>query len=606
MHVDEKVMVPMRDGVQLATTIYRPAVGGRPVHGPFPVLVERTPYDRHQKKLRQSGMFLARFGYVVAMQDCRGRFDSEGVFDTEHFRAQEEGEDGFDTIEWLAAQPWSTGNVGTIGISQTGHNQQSAAVLNPPSLASQFIGDCALNNWRSPVRQNGAFSQGIVFRLALRMARHSPAALDDPRIQARLDRAWRDVAKYRAVFPVRRGQTPLAEAPDWEAWYFDAASGTDYDEFWSHPSASQDETKEHWKDVPVCLTTGWYGHHLAQNIEKYRFLRQHHTSPVKLIVGPWIHMNILGASWSGDVEYGPASHRDDHDWVRLRWFDETLKSMHTGILDGPALDYFVMGTGDGRRSEEGRIFHGGHWSSTDAWPPADSQPLTLFLHADGRLRPDAPDEPSASSAYDFDPKDPVPTVGGNFHGSSGVSLTGEGGPFDQRGHPQLLPYCKDDLPLSLRSDVLVFETEPLDHDLEVVGDLSVVVFVASSAPDTDFTAKLVDVYPPTTALPNGYAMNVQDAIVRMRYRDGRKRGECIEPGRTYELTIPLQATANVFKRGHRLRLDISSSNYPLYDVNPNTGGPLGVPGPMSVARNTVFHDRDRPSHLQLSVRRVSQ
>ena len=604
VHLDRNVMVPMRDGVKLATNIFLPSVRGRPARGTFPVLVERTPYDKNQAKLHMAGMFLARFGYVVAMQDCRGRFDSEGEFDTKHFRASDEGPDGFDAIEWLAEQPWSNGKVGTIGISQTGHNQQSVAVLRPPSLKSQFIGDCALNNWRSPVRQNGAFSQGIVYRLALRMARHGPEAVGDERIQRLLYSAWRDVAKYREAFPVKRGQTPLAQVPSWEQWYFDAATRSDYDEFWSEPSSSQDETKENWKDVPVCLTTGWYGHHLAQNLEKYLFLSARLTSPVQLFIGPWTHMNIFSASWSGEVEFGPDAYREQLDWVRLRWFDATLKGLRTGMAEASGIEYFVMGGGSGGPDESGRLQHGGRWAASAVWPPQDAGSQALYLHADGSLRDDAPTAREQASRFGFDPKNPVPTVGGNFHGSGGVSLTGEGGPFDQRGRPDLLPYCADDLPLGLRSDVLVFESEPLTEDVEVIGDLKAVLWVSSSAPDTDFTAKLLDVYPPSRDYPEGYAMNLQDAIVRMRYRGGRKQAELIEPHRVYELEVPMQATANVFKRGHRIRLDISSSNSPLYDVNPNTGGPLGVTGPVERAVNTVYHDAERPSRLELQVRRV--
>lgn len=605
VHMDANVMMPMRDNVRLATNIYRPAVGGRPAPGEFPVLVERTPYDKNSSKLHMAGMFLARFGYVVAIQDCRGRFDSEGAFDTKHFRAQEEGPDGYDTIEWLARQPWSTGKVGTIGISQTGHNQQSAAVLRPPGLASQFIGDCALNNWRSPVRHNGALHQATSFRLALRMARDGPEALRDPRIARTLEQERKEIDKYRLLFPVRRGETPLAQVPDWEEWYFNTATQSDYGPFWSDPSSSQDETKENWKDVPVCLTTGWYGHHLGQNLEKYLFLKSRLTSPVKLFIGPWQHMNIFESSTSGDVEFGVDAYQEHLDWVRLRWFDATLKGLDTGILDGPGLVYFLMGGGSGRRTARGKLVHGGRWKATEAWPPDEAEPIELHLHPDGTLQSESTAVQEAHSSLLFDPRDPVPTIGGNFHGSDGVSLVGEGGPFDQRGYPDLLPYFKDEMPLALRNDVLVFSTPPLEEDLEIVGDITVRLWVSSSAKDTDFTAKLVDVHPPNDDFPRGYAMNIQDALMRMRYRGGRKVGELIEPDTVYELEIPLQATANLFRTGHRIRLDISSSNFPLYDVNPNTGGPLGVPGPVESALNVVYHDAARPSRLHLSVVRKS-
>lgn len=603
VQVDTNVMIPMRDGVKLAANVFFPAWRGRKAKGEFPVLVERTPYDKNQEKLRIAGMFLARFGYVVVMQDCRGRYDSEGAFDTKHLRASDEGPDGYDTVEWLARQPWSNGKVGTIGISQTGHNQQSLAVLRPPSLASQFIGDCALNNWRSPVRTNGAFTQGLVYRLALRMARHGPEALADPRIARLLDETWKNVGKYHDAFPIRRGQTPLAQVPDWEDWYFDAATRSDYDEFWSEASSSQDGTKQDWKDVPVAFTTGWYGHHLAQSLEKYAFLRTQLSSPVKLFIGPWIHTNIFMASWSGNVEFGAEAHREHLDWLRLRWFDATLKGHDTGVLDGPGIQYFRMGGGSGRRDGSGRLQHGGSWEASDTWPPEATTTETLYLHASGSLDPDPPTATRSSTRYVFDPHQPVPTVGGNFHGSDGVSLMGEGGPFDQRGHPRLLPYCQDDLPLALRHDVLVFSTPELAEDVEVTGDVKLVLWVSSTAPDTDFTAKLIDVYPPSEDHPEGYAMNLQDTILRMRYRDRRETAELIEPGEVYRVELSLQATSNLFAKGHRIRVDVSSSNHPLYDVNPNTGDPLGLPGPKLSAINTVHHDAERPSHLSLDVRR---
>jgi putative CocE/NonD family hydrolase len=262
-----------------------------------------------------------------------------------------------------------------------------------------------------------------------------------------------------------------------------------------------------------------------------------------------------------------------------------------------------MGTGDGHKDADGRLFHGGYWEESREWPLAGTHFVDLYLHADGSLRPQAPDREVAPTRYQFDPRDPVPTIGASAASSEPMYA---GGAFDQRERPftgnartgfygSKPPY----LPLRARPDVLVFQTGPLPEDVKVAGPIRVELHASSSAPDTDFTAKLIDVYPPTEAFPRGFEMNLTDGIVRARYRGGRRAQGLLEPGRVYPFTIEPFPTANVFKKGHRIRVDISSSNFPRFDVNPNTGEPLGRSRRQATAENSIYHDALRPSHVVL-------
>jgi putative CocE/NonD family hydrolase len=263
---------------------------------------------------------------------------------------------------------------------------------------------------------------------------------------------------------------------------------------------------------------------------------------------------------------------------------------------GRALD-IGTGTGDDRRSPAGRLRHGGTWRAECEWPLARARPTALYLHADGSLAPQKPSEEGSSTTYTFDPKHPVPTIGGNI--SSNANLMTNGG-YDQRPRDDTHA-AANRLPLSERQDVLVFRTAPLEADLEVTGTVEVRLWVSSTAPDTDFTAKLIDEIPPNPDYPLGFDLNIGDSILRLRYREGLDRQVLLKPGEIVPITIRLYPTANVFKRGHRIRVDVSSSNYPRFDVNPNTGDPLGQNRRAVSADNTVFHDAARPSHVVLPV-----
>lgn len=275
--------------------------------------------------------------------------------------------------------------------------------------------------------------------------------------------------------------------------------------------------------------------------------------------------------------------------LRRQWFDRWLKDIADATADAPPVRLFVMGGGSGRKTAAGRLDHGGEWISATGWPPPNSVERSFYLREAGKLSEKPPSEATPPLTYDFDPSDPVPTVGGSL--TSGEPVF-SGGAFDQRedGKPPVLP-------LSARRDVLTFETEPFQQDLAVVGPVEIRLFVSTDAPDTDFTAKLIDVHPPSDDYPAGFAMILTDGIFRCKFRHSFEAPEPVEPGRILAIRIEPFATANRFKAGHRLRLDISSSNFPKYDVNPNTGEPAGLGRTRRIARNTVYLDRDRPSRL---------
>jgi hypothetical protein len=592
--------VPMRDGVELVADVYLPASpDGKRTEGAVPTIVERTPYDRRRTDLYLTACFFASRGYAYVLQDCRGRYESGGDFSfqmnaLEHL-------DGYDTVEWIANQEWSDGQVATTGISFTGANQQALATERPPHLTTQVILDTGFNYWSQSIRCGGAFSEGVHLPYAIWMALSGHEAQADPVVRATLAEALENIDDWLESRPLERGNSPLAAAPTYEAWYFELAEHGDYDGTWRDALPSLEANIDRYPDIPVCLASGWYGHHATGNLAKYEALTRRNQSMVKLVVGPWLHtFDYMQQSSAGEIELGNDAARNLNDF-RLRWFDHWLKGIDTGIgLEAP-IEYFVMGGGSGRRLRDGKICHGGHWKETSVWPPAEASTRRLYLRADGRLDGERPSERESSTTYTFDPQDPVPTVGGAVQPPLGEERTlMYAGGYDQRARPEL-PLCRDSLPLATRHDVLVFRTPPLAREQEVTGPLACRIWVSSSAADTDFTVKLVDEFPASQDYPAGFALNLCDTIVRMRYRNGRTSAELIVPGEIYELEIEIPSVSNLFAVGHSIRLDVSSSNAPRFDVNDNTGGPLGRSTGGQKARNTVYHDRERPSHLMLSL-----
>jgi putative CocE/NonD family hydrolase len=404
-----------------------------------------------------------------------------------------------------------------------------------------------------------------------------------------------EIRDYVRMLPLRPGTTPLKFAPDYEAWIVEAMRHGDNDSFWMDMGSSVVDHVREYKDVPVYHVTGWYDSWGSQVANlNYVELARAKKSPQRLIIGPWTHGG-QGQSFSGIAEFGSDAAIDLNE-LRLRWYDRWLKGLENGVEKEAPVRIFVMGSGEPRKTSEGRLFVGGRWRDEREWPPKRAVDTPYYLHAEGALAPEKPGS-SRPTSYRFDPHNPVPTLGGNVS-SEGVLMPR--GAQDQRCHPDHW-LCDDRLPLSARSDVLVFQTAPLERDIEVTGRVIVKLWASSDGPDTDFTAKLIDVYPPNRDYPAGVDLNIGDSIVRARYRDSLTTPKMLTPGEPQEFTIEMYPTSLVFRRGHRIRLDISSSNFPRFDVNPNTGEPLGQQRRWRVAENTIYHDAQHSSRIVLPV-----
>ena len=601
--IEHNVMAPMPDGVELAADIYYPAFGESRAPGTFPVILERTPYNKAAAAQVTKGKYFARRGYVCVIQDVRGRFASEG----EWYAFAKEAEDGYATVEWLGAQSWSTGKVGTMGDSYAGSDQSALATLNPPHLATMIVAVGASNYYHSSMRHNGALEQRF-FIYALRMAATSKEADADPALKTALQQVLMEkVPEMVRQFPLKAGTTLLRRLPSYERWALDILTHADYDDYWKGfrgytPSEYYDEHA----DVPTLYWGGWYDSYARNTTESYVRLSALKTSPQYLLMGPWTH-GQYEVTHAGDLDFGTEAHVNYLD-MKLLWFDHWLKGLHSEAADWSPVRFFTMGTGDGRRVIQGapggprdfpgRIYHGGTWRNAPDWPLPGARFTPYYLHGGGMLSPDEPSaDASEPSRFTFDPRNPVPTIGG---GISAVDDTMQPGGFDQRGRADFFG-CQDTLPLNARPDVLTFQSPPLDEALEVTGPIEMHLWASSSALDTDFTAKLIDVYPPSTEHPDGLAINITDSIIRARYRNGYEKPELLTPGQACELVFQLYPTSNVFKAGHRVRLDISSSNWPRFDVNPNSGGLLGLEQRCQEAHQTVYHDAEHPSHVVLPV-----
>jgi putative CocE/NonD family hydrolase len=575
--VREDLRVPVRDGTRLALDLYLPARGGKPPEGKHPTLLARTPYNK--AGLAAEARWYAAHGYAVVVNDVRGRYASEG-----HWRfLLDDPDDGSDIVQWLAKQPWCNGKVGTFGTSYVGGTQHALACTRPPQLACMIPVDSVSNCGIAGIRHGGAFELRFMNWIFTIGAPNAREALADPKLKEALEANGKRMPQHLLHLPIRPGTTPLKVVPDYERWLVEAMRHADDDAYWKQPGYSVIDNVDRYADVPVYHVTGWYDSWCRQNVLNWQALSKAKKSPQRLIIGPWTH-GSQGKHFAGEVEFPPEAALDFNAW-RLRWFDHWLKGADNGVEDDGPVRLFIMGGGDGRKSNDGRLRHGGHWRDERAFPPERTRFTPYYLHADGSLSPERPKESAAATTFRFDPADPVPTIGGNLSSVGGIL---EAGGFDQRCRGTTL-FAHDQLPLSERRDVLVFQTPPLKEDVEVTGPLVVHLAVSSSAPDTDFTAKLLDVYPPSSDYPLGFDLNIGDSITRMRYRNSLEKAELMEPGAVYQVAIHLYPTANVFAKGHRIRLDISSSNYPRFDVNPNTGEPLQQHRRMVPADNTVYH-----------------
>lgn len=595
-------MVPMRDGVRLATDVYLPSGDG-----PFPVLLERTPYDKRgtnhgdftaaapvPRSKPEIARWFADAGYAFVLQDCRGRYGSEGNF-TKYL---DEGKDGVDTLAWLREQSWCDGRIGTLGLSYGAHVQSALACLDPLGLGAMFLDSGGFSSaYHGGVRQGGAFELKQL-TWARKHALFAPETAADPERRAALEAE--DIAEWIG----RRwtiGNSPLRAAPEYERYVVEQWDNDRLSDFWRRNGLYARGSYETYADVPMVHMSSWYDPYSTTAIDNFTGLAPIKRGPVKLVLGPWTH-GQRSVSYAGDVDFGPEAPLDgqigeDYFALRRDWFDRHLLGRDAPEHLPAPVRIFVMGGGSGRRNAEGRLDHGGTWRDEQEWPIARTVPTAFYLQGDGALVATPPAAGAAPLSYDFDPADPVPTIGGAI--ASGAPLMSAGA-YDQVETNGLFGATAPGRPLAERPDILVFETAPLAEDVELTGSVVAQLHVSSSAPDTDFTIKLVDVYPPNPDYPQGFAMNLTHGILRARFRASFEHPEPMEPGTIHVLTIPTFPTSNRFLAGHRIRIEVSSSNFPHFDVNPNVD--WRVPGAeRQVARNTIYVDSDRPSSVVLPI-----
>lgn len=565
-------MVPMRDGVRLAADIWRPDTDQ-----PVPVLVSRTPYGKDMIALASEPAELATAGFAVVVQDCRGRFGSEG----EWGYIECEAPDGYDTVEWAAAQPWSNSRVGMFGASYMGYTQWLAAILRPPHLEVMAPECCAADYWVASFDPGGTFrlAQRLGWTASLIAAMAPDWGIDDPALD-RLRQAFlaARTAVVRgdasAIRTTREATRVLLDdvfrtrpIQDNKLWHGRAGW---LDEIFDH----EDRDDSNWRrlnpsthyadlDLPAIHVGGWYDVHLAGILQNFTGMQRQAPTPrareaQRLVVGPWAHWTPL-VPVVGDIDFGPEA-TFNPTRMRVAWFRHWLQ-------EGPDPDWapvriFVMG--------ENR------WRDEQEWPLARTSYTPWYLGLDGRLGPSEPVGEEPPDAFTYDPRHPAPTLGGRLLGSGEVA-----GPVEQSA-------------LNDRADVLTYTSEPLAAPMEVTGPLWLDLWAATDAPDTDFTAVLVDVH------PDGRGWNLSEGAVRARHSGTPTP---LVAGAVYRFTVDLIATSVVVPAGHRLRLHISSSSFPEWEPNPNTGRPVGTDTDADVrtARQQVFHDARHPSHVVLPV-----
>lgn len=588
--------VTTRDGVRLATDIYLPEGAG-----PFPVILERTPYGKREvsrseisvadpvaKPREAVAAFFTAAGYAVAYQDCRGRYGSEGVF----VKYLSDGPDGYDTLAWLVEQPWCDGRVATMGLSYAAHTQAALGCLDPPGLVAQILDSGGFANaWEGGIRQGGCFELKQA-TWAHKQALLAPESAADPLRHAAL--AAEDVRAWFARMPWKRGHSPLRHAPDYEAYLFDQWEHGAFDAFWKQCGIWAEGWHDRYAHVPAVHMSSWYDPYPRTATSNYRGIRG--GAGQSLILGPWTHGD-RSVTFAGEVDFGEASTIDSWagSWLayRRRFFDHHLRG---ASWDEPRARIFVMGGGSGRRNAEGRMEHGGRWIGATDWPVPGTRFAGFHLHPDGSLAEATPPAGGMARAWRADPLDPVPSIGGAI--TSGEPVM-KGGGFDQVERPDIFGSRAPFLPLASRRDVVVWQTPPLQRDVQVIGPLEAEIWFASDAPDADLHLKLIDVYPPSADYPGGYALNLAHGALRLRYRDDPSAPRALPEATPVRVTVKLIPTANLFRAGHRIRLDIAASNFPHFDVNPQSFEPEGTGFTPRVAIHHIFCDADRPSRIVL-------
>lgn len=571
--IEKNLKVPMRDGVELLTDVYRPEP-----EGPVPAIVQRHPYDKEHEAFRNQSIDVLRVvqqGYAVVTQDSRGTYSSPGEFDL----LADEARDGADTIEWAAAQPWSTDKVGMVGASYYGATQWLAAREAPRHLAAIAPFRSSPDYYGGWAYRGGAFELG--FQLLWSLILGSGEMLR--RIgegRATIEQLLEHLRGADAAGELywRLPLNDLTELGDLAPHYFDWLGHPSYDAYWQSVAPATDFGAI---QAPALSIGGWFDIFLRGTLAGYQSLKALGGSAAarrpRLVIGPWAHGQAFGAFPEREFGVLASAEAADITGMQLRWFDRHLKGIEDGYDSEPSVKIFVMGPNVWRYEED--------------WPLPDTTFTDYFLQSggnansasgDGALDEAAPGD-EKEDVFLYDPRNPVPTIGGESF-LPALFIGANSGPRDQSA-------------LEARHDVLCYTTLPLEHEIEVTGPIELILQCSSSACDTDFTGKLVDVS------PDGRAEIVTDGILRMRYRDSLSDPVLLEPGQVYEVRIDLSATSTVFAAGHRLRLEVSSSNFPRFDRNTNTGRVIADDGPddLEVAVNRVFHDHARPSRLVLPI-----
>jgi len=591
------VMVPMRDGVMLAADFYYPAMDGKAVTEKLPVVLMRTPYNKERWNPAVP-RFFATHGYLSVCQDCRGRYKSGGNW----FPFRDEPQDGYDTVEWLAGHPSCNGKVGMHGVSHMAWVQYHAATQHPPHLVT-IIPHCGpINAYKYCMHLGGTLLvSSLQWNVEMAMTGHE--AQRDPGIARAIGpmRHGEDFLRVASQLPWQRGKTPLAAVPQYEDAVFKLFfENYDYNDFWRQPGFGMDEYLDKFPDMPMLSVVGWYEIYPRSVVDTHEKMVGRGRKNQFLLCGPWTHNNTNASC--GDVNFGSEASSipgvGSFDRFQAEWLNRWMKGDEKAQIGKP-IKIFVMGGGDGRRGAGGRLNHGGRWFTGDVWPPQGTRMTPFYLQAGGALSLEKPSAAGSATSYDYDPRNTVSSDGRceiDYGPAVGNGFTGMG-PRDQVQHRTLPGHGEPGKPVADRKDVLVFQTAPLAHDVKMGGDIRANLHISSDAPDTDFSVKLIDVYPPNDDYPRGYAFPVTDGVLRARYRGGFDKPQMLEAGKTYAITIPLQPAANLFEAGHRIRIDISSSSFPNFDINRNTGDPRDPS--WRIAHNTVHHDAGECSSIEL-------
>jgi uncharacterized protein len=558
IRIENRVPIRMRDGVVLYADVYRPAEEGR-----HPVLVSRTPYSTERfPTAYDAAVYLSRRGYVYVFQDVRGRHESDGRWEPFY----DDEKDGYDTIEWAAKQPWSSGKVAMQGGSYLGQNQWRAAQAAPPGLVTIFPAVASTSIYHDWITLNGAWR--LSFNFGWGPVRQESRIMQNPgphTIEGLRAIHYDEVQRH---LPLNTMQQLVGRSA---RFYEDWLANPDYNDYWKPLNV---EERFERIAIPVHTFGGWFDIFSQGTLRGYVGMSQKGATEKarrgsNIVIGAWGHGSTQK---TGDIDFGAGAHVDQQA-LEVRWYDYWLKGIENGLESEPPVKLFVMGRNQ--------------WVFENEYPLARTDYRPMYFtsggaantqNGDGRLTWEKPSRPSSPDRFRYDPNDPVPSVGGN----NCCGTPTPAGPRDQR-------------PIEGRADVLIYTSDVLQEEIEVTGPVKVVLYASSDAVDTDFVAKLVDVH------PDGTSYNMAEGVVRARYRESLTTPTPLKPGQTYRFDIDLVGTSIAFLRGHRIRVHVTSSHFPQFDRNPNTGAKFGTTRELRVAQQTIYHDAERPSHIVMPV-----